>query len=139
MQLNSYYCICGEFILVIDKPLSYLPRRRTDDSYIITHTAGTESTKRNFKLNGISQTPCMLQREDGMCERQHRLSCPRCTIVVAYTHSAPLFLSKQDIRLGTKEAEYVYILKGALSDIQGSIPNDALEEFSGIKVKKEDI
>lgn len=64
-----------------------------------------------------------------MCERQHRLSCPRCTIVVAYTFTAPLFLSKQDIRLGVEEAEYVYILKGALSEVQGLTPTDALEGF----------
>lgn len=65
-----------------------------------------------------------------MCERQHRLSCPRCTVVVAYTHNAPLFLSKQDIKLGTKEADYIYILKGALSDVQGNIPTEALQDNS---------
>ncbi|TIA89116.1 hypothetical protein E3P99_02212 [Wallemia hederae] len=123
MQLHSYYCICGEFILVIDKPLEYLATRKTDSAYIINNDG---DNKRNFKLNAIPQVPCILQRQSDLCERQHRLSCPRCTIIVAYTHSAPLFLSKQDIRLGTKQAELVYILKGALSDVQGSVPVDAI-------------
>ncbi|TIA72545.1 hypothetical protein E3P92_02211 [Wallemia ichthyophaga] len=62
MQLKSYYCICGEFILVVDKPIDLLPTRKTDGSVIITHNAGNESTKRKFKVSAISQTPCMLQR-----------------------------------------------------------------------------
>ncbi|KAH9918247.1 uncharacterized protein BXZ73DRAFT_105374 [Epithele typhae] len=44
--LRVYYCICGEFILVIDKSLTALPRRQTDgatEPILVDAKAGTRS------------------------------------------------------------------------------------------------
>ncbi|XP_006460233.1 hypothetical protein AGABI2DRAFT_135486 [Agaricus bisporus var. bisporus H97] len=115
--LRVYYCICGEFILVIDKSLASLPRRQTDNAIII-HTQHNDTGKaRTFKLNAtISEHPVLLQRKDGH-ERQYRFLCPRCYLPIGYQTSPP----------PAKSGPYIYILSGALTLFQGQVPPDAFD------------
>lgn len=58
----------------------------------------------------------MLLRSGGH-ERQYRFSCPRCNLLVGYQSSPP----------PVKSAPYLYILKGALTPVQGQVPKDAFD------------
>ncbi|EJD53710.1 hypothetical protein AURDEDRAFT_110482 [Auricularia subglabra TFB-10046 SS5] len=116
--LKVLYCICGEFILVIDKNLALLPRRRTDDASILRAQDGRHPDERKavFKLNVThAERAVLLQRADGKLEREHSFSCPRCALPIGYTNE-PM-----------KDAPFVYIHKGALTQVQGQVPVDAFE------------
>jgi hypothetical protein len=69
-KLHVYYCLCSEFILVIDHDLQQLPRRHTDKSYIVANAG------RTFKLTVEQGETTIIRREEGY-EKQHRLVCPR--------------------------------------------------------------
>lgn len=123
-KLHVYYCLCSEFILVIDHDLQQLPRRQTDKSHIVSNTA------RTFKLTADQGQTIIIRREEGY-EKQHRLLCPSkslnmrilslilvtnatfallgCNLVVAYE-------TTQQRRAGP----HTYILEGALSEQQGA-------------------
>ncbi len=86
--LRSHYCLCGEFILVIDRSLDKLPRRRcvsgsaegiplaradtqaagwrrTDGAYIVRSKDGKrlpEQAARKFKLNVTPGKRCLVKR-----------------------------------------------------------------------------
>ncbi|CCA71221.1 hypothetical protein PIIN_05158 [Serendipita indica DSM 11827] len=114
--LRTYYCLCGEFILVIDKTLSNLPRRTTDNA-IILRSKDTDSAKACvFKLNAKEVGAVLVERPNGL-ERQFRYNCPRCNLLVAYQNERP----------PTRNAPFVYIVSGALSLIQGQVPDDAFD------------
>ncbi|PCH41127.1 hypothetical protein WOLCODRAFT_137206 [Wolfiporia cocos MD-104 SS10] len=115
--LRVYYCICGEFILVIDKSLTSLPRRKTDDAVVIRCQDSELGKARVFKLNATEQEPLLVERPNGH-ERQYRFHCPRCNLPVAYQTTPP----------PVKSAPFLYIFKGALSQIQGQVPPDAFED-----------
>ncbi|KWU45717.1 hypothetical protein RHOSPDRAFT_32642 [Rhodotorula sp. JG-1b] len=51
-RLHVNYCLCGEFILVVDAPLSACPRRPTDGSFALVNTG---SNPRTYKLNVSEQ------------------------------------------------------------------------------------
>ncbi|KAI6134963.1 hypothetical protein EV401DRAFT_2249959 [Pisolithus croceorrhizus] len=115
--LRVYYCICGEFILVIEKSLAALPRRRTDGAYIIRCRENETGKAVVFKLNASTSAAPVLVKKSGAYERQYRFSCPRCNLLVGY----------QSTPLPVKSGPYLYILKGALTHAQGQIPKDAFE------------
>ncbi|KAI6105814.1 hypothetical protein F5141DRAFT_1126244 [Pisolithus sp. B1] len=115
--LRVYYCICGEFILVIEKSLAALPRRRTDGAYIIRCRENETGKAVVFKLNASTSAAPVLVKRSGAYERQYRFSCPRCNLLVGY----------QSTPLPVKSGPYLYILKGALTHAQGQIPKDAFE------------
>lgn len=54
--LHVYYCLCSEFILVIDADLRILPRRRTDNAIIVSNT------KRTYKLTAEPGQTVVVQR-----------------------------------------------------------------------------
>ncbi|CAG8708962.1 9235_t:CDS:2 [Acaulospora morrowiae] len=110
-HLHVYYCLCSEFILVIDARLDKLPRRTTDRSHIIANG------KRVYKLNAIeSGTPVILKRAEGY-EKQYRLHCPRCSLLIAY-----------ELTEKRKTGPYTYILEGSLTENQGVVPHDAIAD-----------
>ncbi|KAH8830457.1 hypothetical protein DL96DRAFT_1592981 [Flagelloscypha sp. PMI_526] len=111
-NLQLYYCLCGEFILVIDTPIDTLPKRPVDRSRVI------DCAKRSFKLNAALQAGdgVLVEREGGH-ERQNEFNCPRCVLPVLYQSTPP------PIRSGP----YIYILAGALTQRQGQIPPDAFD------------
>ncbi|KAI0921801.1 hypothetical protein AcW1_004324 [Taiwanofungus camphoratus] len=116
-SLRVYYCMCGEFILVIDKSLASLPRRETDGAVVIRSQDSELGKARIFKLNATAKEPILVERQGGH-ERQYRFHCPRCTLPVAYQSTPP----------PVKSGPFVYIFKGALSQIQGQVPPDAFED-----------
>ncbi|KAM6495778.1 hypothetical protein JOM56_008484 [Amanita muscaria] len=115
-SLRVYYCICGEFILVIDKNLAALPRRKTDNAIIIRAQETDTAKARTFKLNVTINDPILLQRQNGH-EKQYRFLCTRCSLPVGYQCSP----------LPIKSAPFVYIFPGALTQIQGQVPTDAFD------------
>lgn len=50
-------------------------------------------------------------------EKEYRWRCSRCTLFIGYQSTPP----------PVKNAPFVYILKGALTEAQGQIPADAFE------------
>jgi len=120
--LKVYYCICGEFILVIDKALACLPRRQTDNAIIIRAQDIVEDKARVFKLNATADDPVLIEREGGH-ERQYRFCCPRCTLPVGYQPTPP----------PVKSGPYLYIYSGALTQMQGQLPPDAFDGEDGVR------
>jgi hypothetical protein len=51
--LRSYYCICGEFVLVMQGKMGRLPRRRADGAHIIRAQASADGRvpRRHFKMS----------------------------------------------------------------------------------------
>ncbi|KAF8897659.1 hypothetical protein BD779DRAFT_1491984 [Infundibulicybe gibba] len=120
--LRVYYCICGEFILVIDKNLATLPRRKTDNA-IVVRSQDTEIAKaRVFKLNAVNSDPILIERLGGH-ERQYRFLCPRCSLPIGYQTAPP----------PVKSAPFLYILPGALTQMQGQVPQDAFDGEDGMQ------
>ena len=68
----------------------------------------------------LQRRECEITRHfrEGGHEKQYRFACPRCALPVAYQSTPP----------PVKSGQYLYILKGALSLIQGQIPSDAFED-----------
>ncbi|KAF9008951.1 hypothetical protein BDQ17DRAFT_1349263 [Cyathus striatus] len=114
--LRVYYCICGEFILVIDKSLATLPKRKTDNAIIIRAQDTPEGQARVFKLNATAGDPVLIEREGGH-ERQYRFHCPRCSLLIGYQSTPP----------PVKSGPYLYVLSGALTQMQGQVPPNAFE------------
>ncbi|KAF8165228.1 hypothetical protein B0H34DRAFT_688376 [Crassisporium funariophilum] len=114
--LRVYYCICGEFILVIDKSLATLPRRKSDNAIIVRSQDSDSGKARVFKLNAVTEEPILLERQGGH-ERQYRFHCPRCSLKIGYQSSPP----------PVKSAPFFYIFAGALTQMQGQVPTDAFD------------
>jgi hypothetical protein len=55
-------------------------------------------------------------RENGH-ERQYRFHCPRCSLKIAYQSSPP----------PVKSAPFLYLISGALTQMQGQVPPDAFD------------
>ncbi|KAF9116910.1 Peroxisome biosynthesis protein pex1 [Mortierella sp. AM989] len=106
--LHSYYCLCSEFILVIDIELGQLPRRETDNAVII------ENASRMYKLHATPGEVKIVKRSDKF-EKQYRLYCPRCNLLIAYETTPHL-----------KGGSYTYVVQGALNEIQG-VPHEDWE------------
>ncbi|KAF9226584.1 hypothetical protein BS17DRAFT_696164 [Gyrodon lividus] len=121
--LRVYYCICGEFILVIEKSLSLLPKRQTDEATIIRSQDSDAGKTVVFKFNANPIEPVLVERSGGY-EWQYRFSCPRCNLLVGYQSTPP----------PVKSAPYLYILKGALTQVQGQVPKDAFAQEGDVAI-----
>ncbi len=69
----------------------------------------------------LSPTPLIPSHpaiRQGGHEKQYRFHCPRCALPVAYQSTPP----------PAKSGPFLYIFKGALSQIQGQVPPDAFED-----------
>ncbi|KAJ3287098.1 hypothetical protein HK104_008760 [Borealophlyctis nickersoniae] len=77
-NLHTYYCIfCNEYVLIVDKRLKKLPRRKTDRAYIV-------SQKRTYKPNLEREGEYILIKRPNGYEKQRRYQCPQCKVPVAY-------------------------------------------------------
>ncbi|KAL7424879.1 hypothetical protein Q5752_000565 [Cryptotrichosporon argae] len=119
--LRSYYCLCGDFVLVLQGRLERLPVRRRDGARIIRSRPGADPDKqpaRKFKLNADMGERVLIRRKDtDRLEPRQPFTCSRCHLTVAYqTAAGP-----------AGEAPFLYIVRGALTEIQGLVPDDAFE------------
>ncbi|GAA5871194.1 hypothetical protein JCM16303_001721 [Sporobolomyces ruberrimus] len=144
-NLHVHYCICGEFILVVDAPLAALPRRPTDKSFALLNQG---ASKRTYKLNVTESNKTLvkpnaetlpvggddvlngggvgaagkegngvLALRDGKFEYQRRFYCTRCQLQIGY-ETLP----------GEGKGVATFILPGALTDTQNKVPADAFGE-----------
>ncbi|GAA6061424.1 hypothetical protein JCM10212_002005 [Sporobolomyces blumeae] len=135
-NLHVNYCICGEFILVLDTPLASLPRRPVDRAYCLVNSPGP--SKRTYKLNVSEKPPTgedlatrsveegggnppagpktngVLVLDQGKFEFQRRLFCPRCQLQVGY-----------ETQPGQNKGPATFVLSGALTDVQNQVPREA--------------
>ncbi|KAI9325638.1 hypothetical protein BDR26DRAFT_177441 [Obelidium mucronatum] len=94
-SLHIYYCLCGEFLMILDVSIDRLPRRETDGAFILN------TKKRTCKLNTTFDKTVIVQRKsegsmdlgteaDGSSgkrsgfEKQNRQACPKCGLFVCY-------------------------------------------------------
>ncbi|KAF9379797.1 hypothetical protein CPB97_008754 [Podila verticillata] len=118
--LHSYYCLCSEFILVIDIELGQLPRRQSDNAIILSNA------NRMYKLHATPGEVKLVKRGDKF-EKQYRLYCQRCNLVIAYETTPHL-----------KGGAYTYIAQGALNEIQGVPHEDWEQDLPKNEVGEED-
>ena len=95
---NVYYCACKEYILITNSQLSLRPRRKTDNSFILSRQSSKNDNNSSggdeFILNilrtdnvndGKSNEPVhLIRRPDGLLEKRRVLQCPYCMIPVGY-------------------------------------------------------
>jgi len=116
-SLKVYYCLCGEFALVIDKDVRLLPRRKTDGAIILrTSEIDGQPKPQIFKLNVNMSSPIFIKREKGL-ECQYRYTCTRCTLPIGYQTTPPPI----------KSGPYIYLNFGAVTQQQGMVPPEAFE------------
>ena len=114
--LNVYYCLCGEFVLVSDRPLCSLPLRPLDNArvlrcldsppYSITGAAQKVRKARVFKVSATQATPKYITRPDKSLEKQYPFNCSRCNLELGYEHTPP------PLKSGGK---FTFVLPGALT------------------------
>ncbi|KXN68977.1 hypothetical protein CONCODRAFT_25035, partial [Conidiobolus coronatus NRRL 28638] len=76
-NINVYYCICGEYCLILDDVIENLNKRTTDRSYILNEK------ELKFKLNARDGDEMLVKREKGL-EYQKRFNCTRCELPLGY-------------------------------------------------------
>ncbi|KAF9433756.1 hypothetical protein BGZ76_009021 [Entomortierella beljakovae] len=86
--------------------LAQLPKRETDNAIVI------ENSSRMYRLHAIPGEAKIIKRSDKF-EKQYRLYCPRCSLLIAYETTPNL-----------KGGPYTYITQGSLSEVQGVPHND---------------
>ncbi|PWN23205.1 hypothetical protein BCV69DRAFT_111923 [Microstroma glucosiphilum] len=122
--LRVLYCICGDFALVCDRPLSQVPTRPLDGAHILRcldsppDARGRIKVKRVFKISARQGKQVMMKRPDGKTEKQYRFHCSRCDLPLGYEVTPP------PLKSGT----FTYILPGALTETQGKPPANVLLE-----------
>ncbi|KAK0468171.1 uncharacterized protein EV420DRAFT_1503199 [Desarmillaria tabescens] len=94
--------------LVIDKSLTALPKRKTDGAIVVRSQDSDDAKARVFKLNANLGDPLLIERQGGH-ERQYRIPLPSSTPPPA------------------KSGPFIYLLPGALTQLQGQIPSDAFD------------
>lgn len=115
-NLNVYYCLCGEFALVSDRPLSSLALRPLDNArilrcldsppYSITGAPQKVRKARTFKVSASQGQAKFIQRPDGSLEKQYPFHCSRCNLELGYEHTPPPLKSG---------GRFTFVLPGALT------------------------
>lgn len=131
--LNIYYCsLCGAHLLVTSQEITKLPRRRTDQAFILTEEDGM------FQRYMTQGETIYLRRAAGF-ERQYRWNCKECGVFVAYQSIPHATLFTNEIapvnclqKPATKPV--VYILKNVLA-----LDTCFSELVEAIKRKKADL
>ncbi|KAJ1979434.1 hypothetical protein H4R34_002831 [Dimargaris verticillata] len=118
-NFNVYYCLCGEYNLILERPLAEFPQRATDQAYIINNATNM------YKWNVKKGTEAIVKRESGY-EKQLRFGCPRCELTVGYNASGDSFAG-----------DYTYIIADALTAEQGVIPEALQAELNATPVEEQ--
>jgi len=92
--LVTYYCLCGQMTLIIDCLLENLPLRQRDGARVI------DGSKHAHKITSDPDETVFLKRDEGI-EKQHRLKCKRCGLLLYYMHNVV--------------GNVVFIVRGALT------------------------
>lgn len=114
--LHILYCLCGEFLLVLQGGLAVLPRRPVDGAYALRNEG---EQKRVYKLNAVGGVGrevggIVLRRNKDDFEFQRRLHCPRCALQVGY-----------ETKPGMQKGPATFILPGSMTEVQNQVPEDA--------------
>ncbi|XP_039133024.1 UPF0235 protein At5g63440 isoform X2 [Dioscorea cayenensis subsp. rotundata] len=89
--------------------LQKMPRRKTDRAHVL------DKKKHLSRLNVKEAGKILLKRGEGMLEKQFRMSCVGCDLLVCYR-------SAEDLDL----APFIYVVDGALSSVAAETnPQDA--------------
>ncbi|PKU79457.1 hypothetical protein MA16_Dca000802 [Dendrobium catenatum] len=109
-DLFVYYCKhCSSHVLITDTQLQKLPKRKTDKANVL------DKMKHLARLNVKEAGKVLLKRGEGKLEKQFRMSCVGCELLVCYR-------SEEDLEL----ASLIYIVDGALSSVAAETnPQDA--------------
>ncbi|EYU23135.1 hypothetical protein MIMGU_mgv1a013044mg [Erythranthe guttata] len=86
-----------------------MPKRKTDKSYVL------DKKKHLARLNTSEAGKVLLKRGEGKFEKQYRMNCVGCELLVCYR-------SEEDL----ESASFIYVVDGALSSIAAETnPQDA--------------
>eukprot|EP00245_Coleochaete_scutata_P011005 TRINITY_DN3993_c0_g2_i1.p1 TRINITY_DN3993_c0_g2~~TRINITY_DN3993_c0_g2_i1.p1 ORF type:complete len:233 (+),score=40.70 TRINITY_DN3993_c0_g2_i1:190-888(+) len=109
-ELFVYHCKhCGHHVLITDAQLQTMPKRRTDNAYVL------DKSKQLAKLNVTEGGKRLIKRGEGKVERQFRMQCAGCELFVCYRSEEILETTK-----------IIYICDGALSSLAAEThPQDA--------------
>ena len=86
---------CGEYVLLLPKPIEAFPIRKRDMSRVVKE----DETDFKYSLNYGGDT--YIRRDDGL-ERQCRLYCNHCKLLIAYRQTPP-----------GEPSPFFYIVKGS--------------------------
>uniref|UniRef100_A0A1D1XDX9 UPF0428 protein CXorf56 n=1 Tax=Anthurium amnicola TaxID=1678845 RepID=A0A1D1XDX9_9ARAE len=109
-DLFVYYCKhCGSHVLITDMQLQKMPKRKTDNSYVL------DKKKHLARLNVAEAGKVLLKRGEGKLERQFRMKCLGCELFVCYR-------AEEDPEI----TPLIYVVDGALSSVAAETnPQDA--------------
>ncbi|PVU87918.1 hypothetical protein BB561_006129 [Smittium simulii] len=132
--LIVYYCLCGEYALIIEKSLETLPVRPTDHSIVINNTNYI------YTLSAQKGQPVIIQRNENF-EKQYRYYCTRCRLPIAYDtvqvdtsyHSSVNNSRHHRHNKTEQKAPYTYIMPDALVLKQGLVPDIFAHELESTK------
>jgi len=93
--LHTYYCLCGQMVLILDCVLERLPLRGRDGARVL------DKSKHAHKLSNVESADSIYIRWQDGIEQQFREKCNRCNLPIYYRHTE-------------EAAEHRFVLKGAL-------------------------